>query len=167
MAATWTWDRHHEEGIFNEITGSTNIYNKPFLPGVSLQRVLVRVTPYGSSGITGANANRLPSDGVIYATLGIGTELGPVSILAYEIRAPDLLYLRLSDTDPSQYQMWTARYRPVVWDVAARHKNLGLGGTNAVVTLSLEYKPIGTQFTNGVQPIITFYGLQFDALFSQ
>jgi len=168
MTVNWVWDKHHEEWAPSGADdGATTVYQKPFTAGVSVQRVIVRFTPWSSGGIDQSALFRLPADQMIDVKLAIGQIDGAINLLAYEEIAPLWDYRRLSDTDPTKFQVYWGRWPSVFWDIDVRYKNIGQAGQQATVILTVVWHTYGLQFPGGIFSVPTFAGLQFDALYSR
>jgi len=167
VTATWTWDRHVETWASpNYQTGGESVLSKPFLPGVSLQRAIVRFSPYATFGTDRVGKYLLPADLVLTVTLELSVPGQAVVNYAFESIAPEWLYLRLSDTDLNTWQQYYGRLPSIEWDVVARHKNVGPPGQEALLTLRINHTLFGSNFGAQLQPAILFGALQFDALFT-
>lgn len=168
MPAVWTWDRRSEiwqpPDPFN---GGTSVYQKIWLSGISLQRVIVRFTAHAESTTYSDPKFRVPSMDVIQLTLALASEFGPVETIAEE-QTSGIPYVHVEDaTDPLKVQSFWENFEPVRWDLAVRHKNVSTSGQQAQLVLTIKCtSQYGTSDSD--HKVLGKVGwVQYDVLFSQ
>lgn len=167
MPATFTWYRTSEVWTPPDpINGGTSVYAKPFLGGVSVQRLIVRFNAVAAASVYGANKFKVPALDVIHLQLVLNDGSGHQQTIAEEeIYSSPTVHVEDASNAALVQDFWGA-FRPVGWDVALRRKNPAGSGLTAQVVLTIKATSNYGSGDSDHQALYKSGWLQFDVLFS-